>query len=193
MCTFLYIRCGLVLELKEAFQGCCNIQHRGVLSSRQCLLPLTHSFKSVMGSFNVLKVAVAISSLSHLAAAITQCPTTPTTYTGPGGAKYAICAATDYVGPSDEMLANTATVTACAQACDARGNCLKAVYDNTNKVCHIKNNGANALNWVQNNQFTVVYLNNSKLHQFPSATRSPVLCVSWGVLHCSTSQYPRPD
>lgn len=141
-----------------------------------------------MGSFNVLKVAVATWSLSHLATAITQCPTTPTTYTGPGGAKYAICAATDYVGPSDEMLANIATVTACAQACDVRGNCLKAVYDNTNKVCHIKNNGANALNWVQNNQFTVVYLNNSKLHHFLSVTFPPS-CMFWGVLQCNTFQY----
>lgn len=114
-----------------------------------------------MASLSIVKVAVALWSLSQVVAAITQCPTTPTTYTGPGGAKYAICTATDYVGPSDQILGNIATVKACAQACDQNGNCLKAVYDNTNKVCHIKNNGANALNWVQNNQFTVVYLNNN--------------------------------
>ncbi|KAL1861568.1 hypothetical protein Daus18300_008831 [Diaporthe australafricana] len=119
-----------------------------------------------MASFIVSKLAVAIWFLSHVVTAITQCPTTPTTYTGTGGAKYAVCAATDYQGPSDQVLANIATVTACAQACDQNGNCLKAVYDNTNKVCHIKNNAANALTWVQNNQFSVVYLNND----LPEAT-----------------------
>lgn len=93
---------------------------------------------------------------------ITQCPTAYSSYTGTGGAKYAICPSSDYRGPSDQIIGKIASATACAQTCDQIPTCLKAVYDTTGKYCHIKNNGVNALNWVQNpGQYTTIHLNNA--------------------------------
>lgn len=60
------------------------------------------------------------------------------------------------------MIGNIASATACAQTCDKSPTCLKAVYDTTGKICHIKNNGANALTWVRNTgQYTTIYFNNA--------------------------------
>lgn len=118
-----------------------------------------------MGPKYSLKAVLAIICYSlQLTAAqnIEQCPTATTTYTGTGGFNYAICPLSDFQGQSDQIIANIASATACAQTCDKSPTCLKAVYDTTGKYCHIKNNGANALNWVKNpGQYTTIYLNNA--------------------------------
>ncbi|KAJ4388070.1 hypothetical protein N0V93_008675 [Gnomoniopsis smithogilvyi] len=117
-----------------------------------------------MGSRLFSRAVIAIIFSLQLTSAqnIAQCPTVASSYTGAGGVKYAICPSSDFQGRSDQILNNIASVSACAQTCDKIPTCQKAVYDTTGKKCHIKNNGANALTWVENGgQLTTIYLNNT--------------------------------
>lgn len=107
-------------------------------------------------------VALSLSLQSVTAQTITQCPTAGSAYTGSDGSKYALCPSTDFVGASGQIIANTVTAAACAELCVVNTVCLKAVYDNIRKNCHVKSNAKNALTWAQSNdRYTAIYINNT--------------------------------
>ncbi|KAH8771600.1 hypothetical protein F5883DRAFT_642288 [Diaporthe sp. PMI_573] len=110
---------------------------------------------------NVFQTALAtIAAFAGLALSqtpITSCPSQVRTVSSSSGASYAVCASTDYRGPSDQVLQDVNTLQACVQMCDAQGGqCVRAVYDNENAICHFKSNQPGALTWVQDSQFSTV-------------------------------------
>lgn len=114
-----------------------------------------------MAAINSMR-ALLFLCLTPLAAraAIEACPSAVTNYAGTGGANYDICSGTDFQGDSDKAIAGIKSVTACAALCDKSGACLKAVYDNTAKYCHLKSNDDDALTWTTSARHTTIYFNN---------------------------------
>lgn len=95
---------------------------------------------------------------------LTSCPTQVRTSTGSSGASYSVCASTDFRGPSDQVLQDVNTLQACIQMCDAQGGqCVRAVYDNENAICHFKSNQPGALTWVQDSQFSAIVSSASRV------------------------------
>lgn len=114
-----------------------------------------------MARFHTLQTAlaafVAFAGVARSQAAITSCPTQVRTSTAPSGKSYSVCASTDFRGPSDQVLQDVNTLQACIQMCDAQGGqCVRAVYDTGNAICHFKSNQAGALTWVQDSQFSAI-------------------------------------
>lgn len=104
-----------------------------------------------------LAAFAAFAGLALSQASITSCPSQVRTVSSPSGASYAVCASTDYRGPSDQVLQDVGTLQACVQMCDAQGGqCVRAVYDNENAICHLKSNQPGALTWVQDSQFSTI-------------------------------------
>lgn len=104
-----------------------------------------------------LATIVAFAGVARSQAAITSCPTQVKTSTASSGKSYAVCASTDFRGPSDQVLQDVTSVQACIQMCDAQGGqCVRAVYDTENAICHFKSNQAGALTWVQDSQFSAI-------------------------------------
>lgn len=123
---------------------------------------LSPSSRALLLLVQVSSLALApLASAQAAAAAITACPGAVANYAGAGDANYDICAGTDLQGTSAQIVANIASVTACAALCDANGACLKAVYDSTGKACHIKSNDEDALTWTASSaRYTAIYFNN---------------------------------
>ncbi|KAK2609839.1 hypothetical protein N8I77_003316 [Diaporthe amygdali] len=120
-----------------------------------------------MARFNSFHTAfatiVAFAGVVASQTPITSCPTQVKTSTGSSGASYAICAGTDYRGPSAQVLQDVGTIQQCVQMCDAqKGTCVRAVYDNENAICHFKSNQAGALTWVQDSQFSTIVSGGSR-------------------------------
>lgn len=115
------------------------------------------SFQTAFAAF------VAFAGVARAQAAITSCPTQVRTSTASSGNSYSVCASTDYRGPSDQVLQDVGSVQACIQMCDAQGGqCVRAVYDNENAICHFKSNQAGALTWVQDSQFSTIVSSKSR-------------------------------
>lgn len=111
----------------------------------------SHCLQTALAAF------VAFAGVARSQAAITSCPTQVRTSTGPSGKSYSVCASTDFRGPSDQVLQDVNTLQACIQMCDAQGGqCVRAVYDTGNAICHFKSNQAGALTWVQDSQFSAI-------------------------------------
>ncbi|KAL1851726.1 hypothetical protein Daus18300_012411 [Diaporthe australafricana] len=120
-----------------------------------------------MARFNIIQTAlVTIAALAGVVVSqtpITACPTQVRTSTATSGKSYSVCANTDFEGPSDQVLQDVGSVQACIQMCDAQGGqCVRAVYDNDNAICHFKSNQAGALTWVQNTQFSTIVSSNTR-------------------------------
>ncbi|KAK7700270.1 hypothetical protein SLS64_011083 [Diaporthe eres] len=116
-----------------------------------------HSFQTALAAF------VAFAGIARSQTAITSCPTQVRTSTASSGKSYSVCASTDFRGPSDQVLQDVGSVQACIQMCDAQGGqCVRAVYDNENAICHFKSNQAGALTWVQDSQFSTIVSSNSR-------------------------------
>lgn len=110
-------------------------------------------------------VALAVASQSHLVfaageAALEACPTTESSVNTTTGINYNICTGTEFIGRSTREVKNTDTVENCASLCEEDGLCLKAVYDTTGQVCHIKTT-ENDLTWTENKRFDTVYISNT--------------------------------
>ncbi|KAI1871919.1 hypothetical protein JX265_005905 [Neoarthrinium moseri] len=103
--------------------------------------------------------ALALALQLRVTIALDTCPTAVTTYTDGTGAQYAICADTDLQGTTAVATQNVASTAACAQLCSANSTCIRAVYDTSRKVCHIKDTAA-TLTWVSNTRYDVISLNN---------------------------------
>ncbi|ETS83620.1 hypothetical protein PFICI_05496 [Pestalotiopsis fici W106-1] len=112
-----------------------------------------------MHASGILK-AIALGLNLVVVKALTDCPSTLSYYTDADGARYATCSGTDLQGTSSLITSSVTTSSACAQICSANTTCTKAVYDTTNKKCHIKDTTA-TLTWVSNTQFNVIYINNT--------------------------------
>ncbi|KAF1966255.1 galactose oxidase [Bimuria novae-zelandiae CBS 107.79] len=90
---------------------------------------------------------------------LSHCPFPQTEYRSSRGAIYNVCRGTDYVGTSAKIVKQVTTVNACADLCTTTNGCVEAVFDNRNKVCHVKGaEPATSLFWVQNSQFTTITL-----------------------------------
>ncbi|KAL4728723.1 hypothetical protein ACLX1H_003122 [Fusarium chlamydosporum] len=75
------------------------------------------------------------------------------------GKTFNVCHNTDFVGASARQIKNVASLAACADQCSNIAACKKAVYDNEQKVCHIKAaEPAASLFWVQSKRYSVVSL-----------------------------------
>lgn len=72
-----------------------------------------------------------------------------------------MCPSTDFVGASNQVIPNIANTATCAQTCFSNVACLSAVYDKTDKKCHMKTGAKNALKWVQSNRYNTIYIDNS--------------------------------
>lgn len=125
---------------------------------------------------------------------IARCPSADAQYRASGGAQYRICRSTDYVGESAKIFKGVTTVNACADTCSNTRGCTKAVYDNTNKVCHIKGaEPATSLFWVKNEQFTTITLPQNmdvaKMGRWSDIVRLPLIPVAAYVV----PQFPQAD
>lgn len=116
-----------------------------------------HCFQTALVAF------VASAGVARSQTPITSCPTQVRTSTASSGKSYSVCASTDYRGPSDQVLQDVSSVQACIQMCDSQGGqCVRAVYDNENAICHFKSNQAGALTWVQDTQFSTIVSSTSR-------------------------------
>ncbi|TLS22552.1 uncharacterized protein PpBr36_09953 [Pyricularia pennisetigena] len=86
---------------------------------------------------------------------ITQCPTAETTIQDSQGRPWAVCANSDFIGDSVQILANVQTDQACQKLCASNGACTMAVFDKMYFYCHIKGAGQR---WVtsDNSQFNSI-------------------------------------
>ncbi|KAG8159117.1 hypothetical protein KVR01_010778 [Diaporthe batatas] len=139
-----------------------------------------------------LATIAAFAGLALSQASITSCPSQVRTVSGPSGASYAICASTDYRGPSDQVLQDVGTLQACVQMCDAQGGqCVRAVYDNENAICHFKSNQPGALTWVQDSQFSTIVKSASRAGAGQGAP--PPANPATGTAGAALSQCPSGD
>lgn len=120
---------------------------------------------------------------------IARCGRTESTYTG-NGKTYELCRGSDIRGASTQVINNVATANACAQLCSQTTGCVKAVWDEGGKVCHVKGNEEqNTLIWVMNKRFTAIrqdiVLNPASLGRWSDLIRFPVVSA---ILHlvCGT-------
>lgn len=104
-------------------------------------------------------------SLAAGEAALEACPTAATSFNTTSGINYNICTGTDLVGKSAQQIKKVDTLAKCASLCAEDGLCLKAVYDSTGKVCHIKSNDDD-LTWTEDKALDTVYISN----EFPETT-----------------------
>lgn len=104
-------------------------------------------------------------SLAAGEAALEACPTAETSFNTTSGINYNICTGTDLVGRSAQQIKKINTLEECASLCAEDGTCLKAVYDSTGKVCHIKSNDDD-LTWTEDKDLDTVYISN----EFPETT-----------------------
>lgn len=104
-------------------------------------------------------------SLAAGEAALEACPTTATSFNTTSGINYNICTGTDLVGKSAQQIKKIDTLEECASQCAEDGSCLKAVYDSTGKVCHIKSNDDD-LTWTEDKDLDTIYISN----EFPETT-----------------------
>lgn len=119
----------------------------------------TSSFRTVL--------FLGLATLASAAGESLKCPGAASQYTGKGGAKYSVCPASDFRGRSDEIIPGILSATACAELCDKNAACLRAVYDNTGKFCHIKGEEADTLlTQDASRRYTAIYFDN----ELPEAT-----------------------
>lgn len=127
-------------------------------------------------------MALAITSrfgLSFAAdeAALQACPTDETAFNTTTGINYNICPGTDLVGKSEREIKQINTVETCASLCEEDGLCLKAVYDTTGHVCHIKST-EDDLTWTENTRFDTVYISN-KISETTDIAKCPYTETSY--------------
>lgn len=134
---------------------------------------------------NALGLLAAV-ALFDTAYAINACPVADTIFTGTGGIRYRVCPDTDLVGESTSVIANIASVSACAQRCDQNMNCFKAVYDTQTGNCHIK--GYGTLNWVENARYDVIQAEQVNIARCPYTEAT---YTNGGVSHEHTLPYFR--
>ncbi|KAF4849494.1 Galactose oxidase [Colletotrichum siamense] len=98
----------------------------------------------------------SISKVSVLADGdgITSCSGGYSNITTQNGASFATCKNADFTVPSVNIIDGCASVQACAESCTTNQDCVYAVYDMQNNVCHIKGTVAAASDWKFNRQFT---------------------------------------
>lgn len=139
-----------------------------------------------------LATTAALARLALCQTAITSCPSQVRTVSSSSGASYAVCASTDYRGPSDQVLQDVGTLQACVQMCDAQGGqCVRAVYDNENAICHFKSNQPGALTWVQDSQFSTIVKSASRTGAGQGAP--PPANPGTGATGAALSQCPSGD
>jgi len=112
---------------------------------------------------------------------VAQCPFATKAYSPKTGANYNICPSTDLQGASSKIIKKIASTTACAALCSSTAGCTKAVFDNVNSVCHIKDDAA-MLIWVTNKKFDVIHLkvatNENKLGKWSDIIHLPIIPVA---------------
>ncbi|TKX24689.1 galactose oxidase-like protein 2 [Elsinoe australis] len=86
---------------------------------------------------------------------ITACPFQENIVTTDDGSQFAICPGTDYENWSYDILQNIPTANDCLARCANAYTCQKAVYDTTNKVCHVKG-APDTVRWTINRQYETV-------------------------------------
>ncbi|KAH7030653.1 kelch domain-containing protein [Microdochium trichocladiopsis] len=69
---------------------------------------------------------------------LSRCPSGEARLGTPSGALYAVCEEADFRGSTVQSLDTVATLADCAQACERRPGCTRAVYDKTKSECHLK-------------------------------------------------------
>lgn len=139
-----------------------------------------------------LATIFAFAGLALSQTSITSCPSQVRTVSSPSGASYAVCASTDYRGPSDQVLQDVGSLQACVQMCDAQGGqCVRAVYDNENAICHFKSNQPGALTWVQDGQFSTIVKSASRTGAGQGAP--PPANPGTGAAGAALSQCPSGD
>lgn len=147
-----------------------------------------HSFQAA------LTVFVAFAGVARSQAPITSCPTQVRTSTASSGKSYSVCASTDFRGPSDQVLQDVGSVQACIQMCDAQGGqCVRAVYDNENAICHFKSNQAGALTWVQDTQFSTIVSSTSRAGAGAGQGAPPPANPGTGASGAALAQCPTGD
>lgn len=149
-----------------------------------------------MARCNIFQTALATTAalvgLALCQTPITSCPSQVRTVSSSSGASYAVCASTDYRGPSDQVLQDVGTLQACVQMCDAQGGqCVRAVYDNENAICHFKSNQPGALTWVQDSQFSTIVKSTSRTGAGQGAP--PPANPGTGATGAALSQCPSGD
>ncbi|KAK0102528.1 hypothetical protein ONS95_006141 [Cadophora gregata] len=77
-----------------------------------------------------------------------------------GGQKeYSTCPGTDLQGESAKIIENIKSLDECVKICSATPTCVKAVWDSTGLVCHVKApEETNTLIWVTDKRFSVINL-----------------------------------
>ncbi|KAH8592804.1 kelch domain-containing protein [Bisporella sp. PMI_857] len=135
---------------------------------------------------------IYLNNINSEGAIIAVCPFSGTNYTYASGTEWHICPNTDYQGASLRVITNIASPTICAQTCAAATGCSKAVFDNVNLVCHIKDTSA-MLIWAMNKKFDVIRLkvpnNEAKLGRWSDIIRLPIIPVAGYIV----PQVPEPS
>nr|6RYX_A Chain A, Kelch domain-containing protein [Colletotrichum graminicola M1.001] len=93
--------------------------------------------------------------------AITSCPNNETVWETPIGVKYTLCPGSDYQngGASLQTVRDIQSSLECAKICDSDARCNRAVYDNVNKACDVKNS-TNPMQWAADDRFETIRLTN---------------------------------
>ncbi|KAH6690227.1 galactose oxidase-like protein precursor [Leptodontidium sp. MPI-SDFR-AT-0119] len=116
---------------------------------------------------------------------ISKCPVkqAASTFAAPGGKKFTTCPGTDLKGASAQVIKNIKSSEECAKICSTTTGCVKAVWDSTGKVCHIKEpEETNTLIWVVSKRFSVISLdkvsNPTATGKWGDLIRLPVIPVA---------------
>lgn len=90
---------------------------------------------------------------------IATCPYNQTAYEAESGQQYLICPGTDLRGNDLNEIKDVDNAVDCAMQCSTVKACAKAVYDTTDKVCHLKaadDENQNTLIWYTNERYEVI-------------------------------------
>ncbi|PVH89432.1 copper radical oxidase [Cadophora sp. DSE1049] len=106
---------------------------------------------------------------------ISRCPVKQTSSVADGGRKrFSTCPGTDLQGASAKVTKNIKSADDCVKICSTTPTCVKAVWDSTGFVCHVKApEETNTLIWVTDKRFSVISLDT------PS---NPAVKGTWGNL-----------
>ncbi|KAK8060067.1 hypothetical protein PG996_009997 [Apiospora saccharicola] len=148
--------------------------------------------------FNIKKAAglgIQIGAASALVKGlnVADCPTA-TIAQAIGGNDYQVCPNTDLQGKSARQMKNCASTDDCVKLCSNTAGCDKAVYDKTNRICHIKQTtDGTLLEWVEDAQFDVIYVPQtydvSKMGKWGDLIRLPIIPVAAYVV----PEFPEPS